>query len=141
MVKADRQIKHTNGRSPGDALRDKDILTYKSVITDNSLLQLLMQACPFQEKKKKLTAVRSHVNLQRAGTGAAFVALWEWTQPLVRIQIFRLVLWRRGWGLLLLSACAVVHKMGLEISLTPVPNPTVFARENVFCTHKHTKYK
>lgn len=139
VVKADRQIKHTNGRSPEDTTHTH-IITYKSDINDTLHT---VDTCPFQEVKKKkklsgkcLTAVCSHVYLQRAGTGAAFVALREWTQPLVRVWIFRLVLWRRGSALLLLAACAVVHKMGLKIPLTSVPDPTVFARENVLCTHK-----
>lgn len=123
--------------------RHTHIITYKSGIKWHftKTLLILKQACQFQEEKSnRLTTVCSHVDLQRAGTGTAFVALREGTQPLVRVGIFRLVLWRRGSSLLLLSACAVVHKMGLKIPLTSVPDPTVFARKNVFCTHKHTKY-
>lgn len=80
------------------------------------------------------------MDLQGAGAGAAFVALWEGTQPLVGVRVFELVLWRRGVGLLLLPARAVVHEMGLEISLTSVPDSTVFAWKYIFCINtKHNQ--
>lgn len=74
----------------------------------------------------------AHVNFQRAGTGAALVALWEGADALVGVGLLGFVL-RRGGGCsrLLLAAGAVVHEVGLQVPLTAEPDPTVLARENV----------
>lgn len=90
----------------------------------NLLLDLGMNAA--------LTAVRAHVDLQRAGTGAALVALRERADALVGVRVFGLVLRRRrGRRRLLLAAGAVVHQVGLQVPLAAVPDPTVLTRENV----------
>lgn len=85
-------------------------------------------------QKTSLTTVCTHVDLQRAGAGAAFVALWERADALVGVRLFGLVLGgRRGRSRLLLPAGAVVHEVGLQVPLTAVPDPTVFAWKNILC--------
>lgn len=79
-----------------------------------------------------LTAVGAHVDLQRAGTGAALVALWEGADAFIGVGLLGFVLRRRGGGGgLLLTAGAVIHEVSLQVPLTAVPDPTVLTRENV----------
>lgn len=79
-----------------------------------------------------LTTVRAHVDLQRAGTGAALVALWKGADAFIGVGLLGFVLWRgRGCGRLLLTAGAVVHKVRLQVPLTAVPDSTVLAWEDV----------
>lgn len=79
-----------------------------------------------------LTAVSAHVDFQGAGAGAALVALWEGADAFVGVGLLGLVLRRRrGGGRLLLSAGAVVHEVGLEVPLAPIPDPTVLTGEDV----------
>lgn len=80
-----------------------------------------------------LTTVSAHVDLQRAGTGAAFVALGEGADALVGVGVLGLVLGRGGGRRLLLSAGAVVHEVGVQVALAPVPDPTVLTGEDVLC--------
>lgn len=85
------------------------------------------------------TAVGAHVDLQRAGAGAALVALWEGTDALVGVGLLGFVLRGGGGGggggsgsvRLLLPAGAVVHEVGLQVPLAAVPDATVFAGEDV----------
>lgn len=79
-----------------------------------------------------LTAVGAHVDLEWTGTGAALVALWEGAYALVGVGLLGFVLRRgRGCRWLLLTAGAVVHEVRLQIPLAAIPDPAVFARENV----------
>lgn len=61
-----------------------------------------------------LTTVCAHVDLQRAGTRAALVALWKGADALIGVGLLGFVLRRgRGCGWLLLTAGTVVHKVCL----------------------------
>lgn len=73
----------------------------------------------------------AHVDLQRAGTRAALLALGEGADALVGVRLLDLVLGWRGGGRLLLPAGAVVHEVGVQIALAPVPDPTVLTGEDV----------
>lgn len=135
VVKADRQIKHTNGRSPEIHSHTQTKWLFTNQTLEEHFIKTNERVLDEGKGETRLTAVSSHMDLQRAGAGAAFVALWEGTHPFVGVWVFRLVLWRRGSGLLLLPARAVVHEMSLEISLTSVPDSTVFAWKNILCEH------
>lgn len=93
-------------------------------------------------RKFALTAVRAHVDLERAGAGAALVALGKRADAFIGVGVLGFVLWRGGGrGGLLLPAGAVVHEVGLQVPLAAVPDPTVFTGKNVLwwpAKHKHT---
>lgn len=81
-----------------------------------------------------LTAVAAHVDLQGAGTGAAFAALGEGAHALVGVGLLGLLVGGgRGGGAGALAAGAVVEEVGLQVPLAPVPDAAVLAREDVFC--------
>lgn len=82
----------------------------------------------------------AHVDLEGTGTGAALVALWEGAYALIGVGLLGFVLRRgRGCGGLLLTAGAVVHEVRLQVPLAAVPDPTVFARENVLWKDKRRR--
>ena len=84
-----------------------------------------------------LTAVAAHVDLQGAGTGAAFAALGEGAHALVGVGLLGLLVGGgRGWGGSTLAAGAVVEEVGLQVPLAAVPDPAVLAGEDVFCGGK-----
>lgn len=82
----------------------------------------------------------AHVDLEGTGTGAALVALWEGAYALIGVGLLGFVLRRgRGCGGLLLTAGAVVHEVRLQVPLAAVPDPAVFARENVLWKDKRRR--
>lgn len=86
------------------------------------------------------TAVGAHVDLQRAGAGAALVALWEGTDAFVGVGLLGFVLrGGRGCSRLLLPTGAVVHEVGLQVPLAAVPDATVFAGEDVLWKDRHKR--
>lgn len=78
-----------------------------------------------------LTTVAAHVDLQRAGTGAALSALREGADTLIGVGLLGLLLSRRGRGACSLAAGAVVEQVGLQVPLATVPDPAVFAGEDI----------
>lgn len=85
-----------------------------------------------ETNKWTLTTVCAHMDFQRAGAGAALVALWERADALVGVGLLGFVLWRRGGSRGLFRARGtVVHEVRLEVPLTAVPDPTVFTRKDI----------
>lgn len=69
------------------------------------------------------------MHFQGPGSREALVALWEGTDTRGLMGSGVVVLHYRLW--LPLSPTAIVHQMGLQVPLTPKPDPTRLAGENV----------
>lgn len=83
--------------------------------------------------KGVLTTMATHVDLQGAGAGAAFAALGEGADPLVRVGLLGfLIRGGHGRGAGTLAAGTVVEEVGLQVPLATVPDATVFAGKDVF---------
>lgn len=78
-----------------------------------------------------LSTVAAHVDLQRAGAGAALSALGEGADTLIGVGLFGFLFRRRDRRACTLAAGTVVEQVGLQVPLTTVPDPAVFAGEDV----------
>lgn len=88
-----------------------------------------------EEAWEVLTAMRVQVHLQSSGIGEALGALREGTQAgNLRGTVF---VFFRHRSSVPLPPAAIVHQMGLQIPLAPIPDATGLAREYILCGRKH----
>lgn len=165
VVKADRQIRQTNGRSPagqtggqlspeGRGPRGHPLCPNQHAATPLRIYALQGAAQtsapnwagdppltgdratspPLGVPVPCRTAVAPHVDFQGAGAGAALLALREGADALVGVRLLGLLV--HGGRARALPAGAVIHQVGLQVALAPVPDPAVLAREDVLCGGK-----
>ena len=84
----------------------------------------------------RLAAVGTGEQLQGPGSRGALVALWEGAE--VGGLVGAVVVVLRGRLRLPLPAAAVVHEVGLQVPLAPVPDATRLAGEDVLWRGEHT---